>query len=217
MANEARDRRPNRARLIDSGCPNSGPAAGGATGSARGSSTRRSVTATPTCRGDVTIRGSPRASASTATGYPLSASLDSGFASANSPKMVNTSAPFSSTGSSSSRSGRLQASRAIDGMRCCCRTPGPEVYGDGARPSVPAHGNKGSRNIAPFGQFGPAVLLQRRGRATSDFRCPRELDVLLVYAGSRETPGRVHDLVLPSRKTTVVVHLLSLSARSFGP
>ena len=79
-------------------------------------------------------------------------------------------------------------------LRCCCPTPGPEVYRDGYRPSVSPHGNKGSRNIAPFGQFGPAVLLQRRGRATSDFRCPRELDVLLAYVGSRGTPGRVHGL-----------------------
>jgi hypothetical protein len=48
----------------------------------------------------------------------------------------------------------------------------------------------------------------RRGRAASDVWCPRELDVLLVYVGSRGTPGRVHDPVLPSGKATAVVHLL---------
>jgi hypothetical protein len=79
--------------------------------------------------------------------------------------------------------------------------------------SSQSQANKGSRNIAPFGQFGPAVLVRRRGRAASEIRCPRELDVLLVYAGSRETPGRVHDPVLPAGKTTVVVHPLSISAR----
>jgi hypothetical protein len=66
--------------------------------------------------------------------------------------------------------------------------------------------------IASLGQHGPAAP-PRRGRAASDFRCPRELDVLLLCVGSRGTPGRVHDPVLPSGKTTVVVHPLSISAR----
>jgi hypothetical protein len=56
---------------------------------------------------------------------------------------------------------RFQPSPPIRGvrarLRCCCPTPGPEVYRDGCRPSVPTHGNKGSRNIAPFGQSGPAA------------------------------------------------------------
>jgi hypothetical protein len=54
------------------------------------------------------------------------------------------------------------------------------------------------------------------GRAASDFRCPREMDVLLVYAGSRETPGRVHDPTSP-RTATGIVHLLSISARVIRP
>jgi hypothetical protein len=59
-----------------------------------------------------------------------------------------------------------------------------------------------------LGQSGPAAPTPRRGRAASDFRCPRELAVLLLYARSRGTPGRVHDTVLPSGKATVVVHQL---------
>ena len=51
--------------------------------------------------------------------------------------------------------------------------------------------NKGSRNIASSDNPAP-LHPPRQGRATSDFRCPRELDVLLIYVGSRETPGRVH-------------------------
>jgi hypothetical protein len=57
----------------------------------------------------------------------------------------------------------------------------------------------------------------RRGRAASDFRCPRELDILLLYARSRGTPGRVHGPVPPSGKATGVVHLLSISARVIRP
>jgi hypothetical protein len=63
------------------------------------------------------------------------------------------------------------------------------VYG----PLFRSQANKGPRRL-PLGRSGPAAPNPRRGRAASDFRCPRELDVLLVCAGSRETPGRVHGL-----------------------
>ena len=100
---------------------------------------------------------------------------------------------------------RFQPSPPIRGvracLRCCCPTPGPEVYRDGCRPLFPSQANKGSCRL-PLGRSGPAVLLRRRGRAASDFRCPRELDVLLLCVGSGRTPGRVNGPPRFPRKAT---------------
>ena len=76
--------------------------------------------------------------------------------------------------------------------------------------------NKGSRNIASSDNPAP-LHPPRQGRATSDFRCPRELDVLLLYAGSRETLGQVHDPVLPSPGDRGSCTIYHCRRRSFGP
>src|ERR1039458_474244 len=47
------------------------------------------------------------------------------------------------------------------------------------RPLSPSQANKGSRNIAPSGDSAP-LHPPRRGRASSEIRCPRELDILLL-------------------------------------
>ena len=111
---------------------------------------------------------------------------------------------------------RFRRSPPIRGVRaswtCCCPTPGPEVYRDGYRPSVPLAGQQGVAQIASFGQSGPAVP-HAAGPFCVRLSCPRELDVLLVYVGSHGTPGQCTASGLPSGKTTVVVHPLSISAR----
>jgi hypothetical protein len=63
----------------------------------------------------------------------------------------------------------------------------------GTGPLFPRTATRGRATLPPSGNSAP-LHPPRRGRATSDFRCPRELDVLLAYVGSRGTPGRVHGL-----------------------
>jgi hypothetical protein len=56
-------------------------------------------------------------------------------------------------------------------LRCCCPTPGPEVYREVYGPLFPSQANKGSRNIVPSGD--PAPLHPRGGavlRQTFDVR-----------------------------------------------
>src|ERR1039458_1339493 len=89
---------------------------------------------------------------------------------------------------------RFQPSPLIRGvracLRCCCPTPGPEVYRDRCRPSVPLASQQAVAQHCPLGQHGPAVLLRRRGRAALDFWCLRELDILPLYARSCGMLGR---------------------------
>ena len=61
----------------------------------------------------------------------------------------------------------------------------------GAGPLFPRKTTRGHADCLPRA-IRPRCTPPRRGRSASDFRCPRELDVLLLCVGSRETPGRVH-------------------------
>src|ERR1035437_6417861 len=83
---------------------------------------------------------------------------------------------------------RFQPSPPIRGvracLRCCCPTPGPEVYRDGVRPLVPNRtATRGRATLPPWGNPPPLPPPPRRARAASDFRCPRELDVLRSTSG----------------------------------
>ena len=75
----------------------------------------------------------------------------------------------------------------------------------GAGPLFPSQANKGHAACL-LRAIRPRCTTPRRGRAASEIRCQRKLDVLLAYLGSRGTSGRVHDPVLASGKATIVVH-----------
>ena len=96
-------------------------------------------------------------------------------------------------------------------------TPRQWGYGGRVRPLVP------SRTATRVAQIAPRAIRPRCAHPAaglvlrSDIRCPRELEALLIYGGSRETLGRVHDPVLSSGKATEVVHPLSLSAQVVRP
>ena len=63
-------------------------------------------------------------------------------------------------------------------LRCCCPTPGPEVYRDGYRPSVPRTATRGRGTLPPSGNSAPlsfsdggAVLRQTFGVRVSWTYC----------------------------------------------